>query len=336
MGVAMPDGSYYVRNAADLQNAIDSVGRGENAGDNGNAIRKHIMNRAAKLSLQSRIPATWNPDGSLKHYDLDSYLAHFGVKGMKWGVERSASAKAASSGPSEKSQAKAAKLIKRAEFHEEGAGVQGDFSNKLKKAHADLIVNGTESQVFKDTFPGTEHLGPVKFVLQTGRSREQAQQELSNNLQFTSNQFARSANGHAAEAQRLRAKAEKLQHSDDDISDVLAHFGVKGMKWGQRKAGTGAASTHVSSDSARASELKSTVKKHGTAALSNPELQHLVTRLNLEQQHNRLNPAEVSAGKKILSEVLKIGGNVAKQEASKYAAEYADKGIKQLLEKKAA
>ena len=189
MGVAMPDGSYYVRNADDLKNAIESVGRGENAGKSGDAIRKHIMTRATKLSLQSRIPATWNPDGSLKHYDLDSYLAH---------------------------------------------------------------------------------------------------------------------------------------------------FGVKGMKWGQRKSGTGAASTHVSSDSARASELKSTVKKHGTAALSNPELQHLVTRLNLEQQHNRLNPEQVSTGKKILSEVLKIGGNVAKQEASKYASEYASKGIEELLKKKAA
>jgi hypothetical protein len=186
MHIAMPDGSYYVRNAADLQNAIDSVGRGEDAGDNGNAIRKHIMDRASALKLQSRIPSTWNSDGSLKHHDLDSYLEHFGVKGMRWGVNRR---------------------------------------------------TGTDSP--------------------------------------------------------------------------------------------------VSEDAKRASTLKSTVRAHGTGALSNPELQHLVTRLQLEKQHGQLNPEHVSAGKKILSETLKIGGNVAKQEAAKYAAQYAVKGIEHLTKKAA-
>jgi hypothetical protein len=93
MGIAMPDGSYYVRNAADLSNAIMAVGRGEAAGDSGNAIRVHIMKRAAALKLSSKIPDTWNADGSLKtsvtkHVETDSvdeFLAHFGVRGMKWG-----------------------------------------------------------------------------------------------------------------------------------------------------------------------------------------------------------------------------------------------------------
>ena len=48
MGIAMPDGSYYIRNASDLKNAIEAVGRGEQAGDSGDAIRKHCMERAAK------------------------------------------------------------------------------------------------------------------------------------------------------------------------------------------------------------------------------------------------------------------------------------------------
>jgi hypothetical protein len=53
---------YYIRNAADLDNAIRAVGRG--AGDH-NAIRKFIMTQARRLNLSSRIPSNWNSDGSM-------------------------------------------------------------------------------------------------------------------------------------------------------------------------------------------------------------------------------------------------------------------------------
>lgn len=104
-GVAMQDGSYYIRPdyPEDLQNAIDSVGRA--AGSDGtsdeeqrNAVRRHIMKRAKATKRTGEIPATWNPDGSLstmKQTDLDEFLSHFGVKGMHWGVHRSHSAKEA-------------------------------------------------------------------------------------------------------------------------------------------------------------------------------------------------------------------------------------------------
>lgn len=88
MGIAMPDGSYYIRNADDLDNAIKAVGHGEGTDKSGAEIRRHIMKRAAALKLSSRIPDTWNPDGTLKH-DLiqmgEDFIAHFGRKGMKWG-----------------------------------------------------------------------------------------------------------------------------------------------------------------------------------------------------------------------------------------------------------
>jgi hypothetical protein len=61
-GVAMPDGSYYIRNGADLDNAIHAVGRG---GASHNAIRRHIIRRAKALGLSSRIPDTWGADGSI-------------------------------------------------------------------------------------------------------------------------------------------------------------------------------------------------------------------------------------------------------------------------------
>lgn len=91
-GYAMPDGSYYIRNGNvdDLNNAIKAVGRG---GADHDVIRKHIMKRARAKDINrpDLIPDTWNSDGSLKHWDLDSYIKHFGVKGMKWGVRRGGS-----------------------------------------------------------------------------------------------------------------------------------------------------------------------------------------------------------------------------------------------------
>ena len=61
-GEAMKDGSYPIKDAEDLKNAIHAVGRG---GASHNAIRKHIMARAKALGLSGQIPDNWNADGSL-------------------------------------------------------------------------------------------------------------------------------------------------------------------------------------------------------------------------------------------------------------------------------
>lgn len=62
-GQAMGDGSYPVKNKADLRRAIRAVGRG---GADHDAIRKHIIARAKALGLSAMIPDNWNSDGSLK------------------------------------------------------------------------------------------------------------------------------------------------------------------------------------------------------------------------------------------------------------------------------
>jgi hypothetical protein len=60
-GQAMPDGSYYIRNRGDLQNAIDAVGRGNAPHD---AIRRHIIARAKTLGCSEMIPDNWSASGS--------------------------------------------------------------------------------------------------------------------------------------------------------------------------------------------------------------------------------------------------------------------------------
>ncbi len=92
-GLAMPDGSYYIRNKKELGDAIEAIGRG---GADHDVIRKFCIKRAADLGASDMIPADWNPDGSLKHQmtpeeSVSDFLEHFGVKGMKWGVRRDGS-----------------------------------------------------------------------------------------------------------------------------------------------------------------------------------------------------------------------------------------------------
>jgi hypothetical protein len=56
-GAAMPDGSYPIRNRADLDNAVQSIGRGSGSHA---AIRAHIVKRAKALNLTDALPASWS------------------------------------------------------------------------------------------------------------------------------------------------------------------------------------------------------------------------------------------------------------------------------------
>jgi hypothetical protein len=117
----------------------------------------------------------------------------------------------------------------------------------------------------------------------------------------------------------------------ETIDDVLAHFGVKGMKWGVRKSSGGGSSSaapkpkpKVSEDAAAAKAAKAKAKTHSTDALSNKELQHLVNRMNLEQQYGRLKKGNPNPGVKFARELL-VG--VGKQQAIKLANDAVSKQI---------
>lgn len=132
-----------------------------------------------------------------------------------------------------------------------------------------------------------------------------------------------------------------MTEASDAVKNVLAHHGVRGMRWGVRRGrGSGGSAPRKTStpkppkseDASKAHKSASSAKSHGTDHLSNHELQHLVNRMNLEQQYSRLSStskaSRVSAGKKFTKEIL---GNVAKQQVTKLANEGATKLIAKTL-----
>ena len=74
-----------------------------------------------------------------------------------------------------------------------------------------------------------------------------------------------------------------MEHDNFTYSDYLAHFGVKGMKWGVRKRSKSGGTEHHSSDHKSANAIEKKAKEHGAEALSNKELSAIQKRANLKR-----------------------------------------------------
>lgn len=138
----------------------------------------------------------------------------------------------------------------------------------------------------------------------------------------------------------------------EDIDNFLEHHGIKGMKWGVRKAGAqgpnkvrvarksngklavkGGENQRPHDDAIKAAIAGQKARKSGTSSLSNKELKALVERMNLEQQyHSKLPPSKSSkAGKFVSKTVGDILLNSGKQLASEAAKNAMAQAVEQQL-----
>lgn len=139
--------------------------------------------------------------------------------------------------------------------------------------------------------------------------------------------------------QDVNAVSPSLQQSEEFVRDVLAHHGVKGMRWGTRKdrqvgvsKSRKGSDVPASEDARKANDAHNKAHHHGTAALSNQELQHLVNRLNLERQYNQLRPT--TGSEKAARAVADVLTNVGKQQVARVANDYAGKQVGNILKTK--
>jgi hypothetical protein len=129
-GKAMPHGGYPIRNRADLHRAIQAFGRARNKV----TTKAWIIKRARELNAVEMLPEGWVKETAAAHGGTmtgEEVLAHYGVRGMKWGVRRSAAERRASRGD------------RKSEDYKETVSLRGKRSselsnNQLKKVNERL------------------------------------------------------------------------------------------------------------------------------------------------------------------------------------------------------
>lgn len=89
---------------------------------------------------------------------------------------------------------------------------------------------------------------------------------------------------------------------DNTVKEVLAHYGVKGQRWGVRRKRP---SGPTSSDYRTAQKLKG----KRISAMSNEELRKVSSRIQLEKSYRNLNASTSAKGKNIAEKILKQYGN---------------------------
>jgi hypothetical protein len=94
------------------------------------------------------------------------------------------------------------------------------------------------------------------------------------------------------------------------IEDVLAHYGIKGQRWGVRRSNpSGAkASKPKSEDAQKAKSIQAKAKKSGLDSLSNDELKVLVNRMQLESNYKTVKAKNLSGGKSFAKQTVKEVG----------------------------
>lgn len=323
--------------------------------------------------------------------ELDEILAHFGIKGMKWGVRKSEHAagpqapkggelvlkKSFKTGdklsiykmpPSglarlfsrmSKNYAKDVKNYPQFNFYDKaGTKVgEGAFVREKDSLHLDWITvktkhrgKGYASAAMKGVVKYAQNEGLKKLTLEVPGNAPDAR-HIYEKLGFRSNGKDTPSEGpldpwgglfgmeynvpqkrvkHAQteeewEEQFADEFAQVLidnfgtsggtMEQSDGVEAVLAHFGIKGMKWGQRKAHP------VTADAKQKQTVKDKVKKTKVGSVSNADLQAAIRRMQLEQDFKRLSVNEKSGITRwISSTMLEIGKREVQAQAAKAVA----------------
>lgn len=257
---------------------------------------------------------------------VEEYFEHYGVKGMKWGVRKETRGQGLTSWMIKDGASKAEMNgLKRAIARVDGAARVGVQTTNQKykgvnlrtDAKARKKYNAEINEVFKRQYPkGLEMFAvysvagsavavapaiglPVSVGIIIARSRQFKNERAAVLAQSATTSpedeftitfdFRLDANGLIVDV--VPRDPDILEHSLEMTSgEFLAHWGVKGMKWGVRKdrTGVGASSASASEDHINVAALR----KKKVSQLSNAEIKAVTERMNLEKKYREMNPSD--------------------------------------------
>jgi hypothetical protein len=304
-----------------------------------------------------------NHAGARADYVVMDEIQHHGIKGMHWGIRReNPSGGSGSSAKADKKVAKAQqKWEKKAasprtlfEIHNAAAHVMNSseidrINNKPEYKNKDFSKDSPLRrkyyQEYEDTFmkvmnkmadldvgvspDGTKRL---RYKASNGDIVYGWEPVKHGSIEDGIFLLNTDEQGYVTSIEVSSTAMAQMMSDDPFVADILEHHGIKGMHWGVRR--TRAQIDSASEDFKTTSAHRSKVKEAGgTHALSNQELQTVITRLNLEQQYNRLTyePSKLQKGQKAIKEILGVGKTV--QEVHSFVNGPLGKSLKNELKK---
>lgn len=258
----------------------------------------------------------------------DGVMAHYGVKGMRWGVRKDGPRGAIRRGATKANVALDAgqKVIEEGEkkliFLPESKRVKAAGATQARVLVSAAEINQSPKFKGKD-LKGNTRLKNEYFKKVEEEAKEIYKEELdiarvqafgdllgvdtsstTNMMRFTMSSdrikheaeqevllelhFVLDDLGHI---QDITVPEKFLQHDADVVANgVLEHFGVKGMKWGFRKNADGKVEKTGRTAAPKSADAQRAdeIRKKKVSEMSNEELQALNTRLSLEQNYASL------------------------------------------------
>lgn len=282
--------------------------------------------------------------------EVDEILVHFGIKGMRWGVRKTPEQREAKK--IRKLDEKFEKVAKKAATHTrlwmhsvatlKKSGDLKRINDKPEYAAAKWrlkfgVAKRELQRKYEDEVAGKlmEHLKKnANEIVNRSATRRLDIEQLykggkvlreSNSVWRITTVDAKHAEGDFLMIRIVRDEFDRiidmipenntLEHSSDGTDEILAHFGVLGMKWGKRKA------RPVSSDAKAKAAVKEKVKENKVASVTNVQLQSAIRRMQLEQDFKRLSINEKPAITRwIVSSLTEIGKREVQAQIGKKVA----------------
>jgi len=256
----------------------------------------------------------------LKHQmDVEEFLSHFGVKGMRWGIRNDDKGSGKSSASSQKSSGHRTinAVLGDKTFWKRTAAIAGitatgivasQFVPAILPASAvvsvgKLVLNGEYGMdvaqaltTVSGTIPTVEQVGEVVITAAVANVAvvTGAAAQLGN---YATNVGRAIVGSHKTGTTRVNETLDKkMKHSElssismNEAEEYISHWGIKGMRWGVRRSDSELARLRggldEAGDAARARQTQTAISKaKSLAAVSDADLNHLVNRLNLEKRY---------------------------------------------------